>query len=190
MRRHGQVVRHGSAKPLSPVRIRVAPPKNEAPQNGVLFRSLEVPLPFGSRFLAPRARKPVRLPRPKVGVLAHQAQGEGIFARRANGGWLSTNPIFSSLSDLVSAMLGHPFSRAVIGRVAEVCHHIGMKDKALVCARNSFLKEPPMDDFEEYARKIIDRAYFIILNKIDELDGTNERLLKHYRENIEKFTKV
>ena len=61
---------------------------------------------------------------------------------------------------------------------------------ALVCTRNSFLKEPPKDDFEEYARKVIDRAYFIILNKIDELDGTNERLLKYYRENIEKFTKL
>ena len=48
---------------------------------------------------------------------------------------------------------------------------------ALVCARQSFLKEPPKDDFEEYAKKIIDRAYFIILNKIDELDGTNEKLL-------------
>ena len=48
---------------------------------------------------------------------------------------------------------------------------------APVCARQSFLKEPPKDDFEEYARKVIDRAYFIILNKIDELDGTNERLL-------------
>ena len=61
---------------------------------------------------------------------------------------------------------------------------------ALVCARQSFLKEPPKGEFEEYARKVIDRAYFIILNKIDELDGTNERLLKYYRENIEKFTKL
>ena len=51
---------------------------------------------------------------------------------------------------------------------------------ALVCTRNSFLKEPPKDDFEEYARKVIDRAYFIILNKIDELDGTNARLLGNY----------
>ena len=48
---------------------------------------------------------------------------------------------------------------------------------ALVCTRNSFLKEPSKDDFEEYARKVIDRAYFIILNEIDGLDGTNERLL-------------
>ena len=51
---------------------------------------------------------------------------------------------------------------------------------ALVCARQSFLKNPPKDDYEEYARKVIDRAYFIILNKIDELDGTNERLLENY----------
>ena len=61
---------------------------------------------------------------------------------------------------------------------------------ALVCVRQSFLKDPPKDDFEEYAKKIIDRAYFIILNKIDELDGTNEQLLKYYKENIEKHQKV
>ena len=48
---------------------------------------------------------------------------------------------------------------------------------ALVCVRQSFLKDPPKDDYEEYARKVIGRAYFIILNKIDELDGTNGRLL-------------
>ena len=46
------------------------------------------------------------------------------------------------------------------------------------------------DDFEEYAKKIIDRAYFIILNKIDELDGTNEKLLNYYKENIEKYIKL
>ena len=34
------------------------------------------------------------------------------------------------------------------------------------------------------------RAYFIILNKIDELDGTNEKLLKYYKENIEKYHNV
>ena len=41
---------------------------------------------------------------------------------------------------------------------------------ALVCVRQSFLKEPTRDDYERYARKVIDRAYFIILNKIDEID--------------------
>ena len=51
---------------------------------------------------------------------------------------------------------------------------------ALVCARQSFLKDPLKDDYEEYARKVIDRAYFIVLNKIDELDGTNARLLENY----------
>ena len=56
--------------------------------------------------------------------------------------------------------------------------------------RQSFLIDPPKDEFEEYVKKVIDRAYFIILNKIDELDGTNERLLKYYRENIEKYQKV
>ena len=57
---------------------------------------------------------------------------------------------------------------------------------ALVCTRNSFLKEPPKDDFEEYARKVIDRAYFIVLNKIDGLDGTNARLLENYNKNYRK----
>ena len=71
----------------------------------------------------------------------------------------------------------------------ELGHYYRIK-YALVCTRNSFLKEPPKDDFEEYARKVIDRAYFIILNQIDELDGTKERLLKYYRENIEKHRKV
>ena len=71
----------------------------------------------------------------------------------------------------------------------ELGHYYRVK-YALVCTRNSFLKQSPKDDFEEYAKKIIDRTYFIILNKIDELDGTNEKLLKYYRENIEKYRKV
>ena len=57
-------------------------------------------------------------------------------------------------------------------------------------AQQSFLKDPPKDNYEEYARKVIDRAYFIILNQLDETDGTNERLLKYYKENIEKHRKV
>ncbi len=60
----------------------------------------------------------------------------------------------------------------------------------LLLVRQSFLNEPPKDDYEEYAKKVIDHAYFLILNKIDELDGTNERLLKYYKENIEKYQKV
>ena len=71
----------------------------------------------------------------------------------------------------------------------ELGHYYRVK-YALVCARNSFLKELSRDDYEEYARKVIDRAYFVILNKTDELDGTNERLLKYYRENIENFIKL
>ncbi len=67
----------------------------------------------------------------------------------------------------------------------EIKHYHRVK-YALVCARKSFLKKPPKNDYEEYARNVIDRAYFIILNKIDELDGTNERLLKYYKENVEK----
>ena len=61
----------------------------------------------------------------------------------------------------------------------ELGHYYRVK-YALVCARQSFLKDPPKDDFEEYAKKIIDRAYFIILNKVDELDGTNAHLLENY----------
>ena len=71
----------------------------------------------------------------------------------------------------------------------ELGHYYRVK-YALVCARQSFLKEPPKDDFEEYARKVIDRAYFIILNKIDELDGTNEKLLEYYQKHIEKCIKL
>ena len=48
----------------------------------------------------------------------------------------------------------------------------------------------PKDDYERYARKIINRTYSIILNKIDEFDGTNDHLLKYYNENIEKYRKV
>ena len=57
---------------------------------------------------------------------------------------------------------------------------------ALVCVRQSFVNEPLKDDFEEYAKKVIDLAYFIILNKIDELDGTNERPSEFYKKHIEK----
>lgn len=53
-----------------------------------------------------------------------------------------------------------------------------MRDKA-------FSMDPPKDDYEQYARKVIGRAYFLVLNKIDELDGTNERLL--LQENIENI---
>ena len=71
----------------------------------------------------------------------------------------------------------------------ELKHYYRVK-YALVCARQSFLKEPPKDDFEEYAKKIIDRAYFIIMNKIEELDGTNEKLLEYYQKYIEKCIKL
>jgi hypothetical protein len=71
----------------------------------------------------------------------------------------------------------------------ELKHYYRVK-YALVCARQSFLKDPPKDDSEEYAKKVIDRAYFIILNKIDELDGTNEKLLEYYQKYIEKCIKL
>ncbi len=51
------------------------------------------------------------------------------------------------------------------------------------------MPSPPVPT-EKYARRVIGRAYLIILNKIDELDGTNERLLKYYKENIEKYRNV
>ena len=35
-------------------------------------------------------------------------------------------------------------------------------------------KKPPKDDYDKYAKKVIDRAHFIIPNTIDELDGTNK----------------
>lgn len=44
---------------------------------------------------------------------------------------------------------------------------------ALVCARQRFLNDPPKDEYKEYARKVIDRAYFPAPNKINKLDGTN-----------------
>ena len=71
----------------------------------------------------------------------------------------------------------------------ELKHYYRVK-YVLVCAWQSSLKDPPKDDYEEYARKVIGRAYFLVLNKIDELDGTNERLLKYYKENIEKYIKM
>ena len=71
----------------------------------------------------------------------------------------------------------------------ELKHYYRVK-YALVCARQSFLNDPPKDDYEEYARKVIGHAYFLVLNKIDELDCTKERLLKYYKENIEKYRKV
>jgi hypothetical protein len=46
--------------------------------------------------------------------------------------------------------------------------------------------KPKGSFYVEYELKDYDRAYFIILNKIDELDGANERLLKYYKEHIEK----
>ena len=53
-----------------------------------------------------------------------------------------------------------------------------------------FLKNPPKDDYEEYARKVINRAHFIVLNKIDDLDGTNERLIEPYHRNLDNFYKI
>ena len=67
----------------------------------------------------------------------------------------------------------------------ELKHYYRVK-YALLCARQSFLKEPPKDYYEEYAKNVIDRAYFIILNKIDELDGTNARLLENYNNIFKK----
>jgi hypothetical protein len=56
--------------------------------------------------------------------------------------------------------------------------------------RQSFLKEPPKDDFEREAQRTVRKALFITQNKIDELDGTNEKLLEEYRQYIEKCIKL
>ena len=71
----------------------------------------------------------------------------------------------------------------------ELKHYYRVK-YAPVCARQSFIKDPPKDDYEEYAKKVIGRAYFIVLNKIDELDGTNERLIEYYHRNLDNFYKI
>ena len=39
----------------------------------------------------------------------------------------------------------------------ELKHYYRVK-YAFVCARQSFLKDPPKDDYEEYAKKIINRT--------------------------------
>ena len=41
----------------------------------------------------------------------------------------------------------------------ELKHYYRVK-YALFCTLQSFLKEPPKDEFEEYTKKIIDRAYY------------------------------
>ena len=71
----------------------------------------------------------------------------------------------------------------------ELKHYYRVK-LTLFLVWQSFLKDPTKDDCEEYARKVIGRACFIVLNKIDELDGTNEKLLKYYKENVENFMKM
>ena len=53
-----------------------------------------------------------------------------------------------------------------------------------------FFEESAEGRLQGIRKKIIDRAYFIILNKIDELDGTNERLLEYYQKHIEKCIKL
>ena len=86
----------------------------------------------------------------------------------------------------------HGAVRRFIDKTMKLCYelkHYYRVKYALVCARKSFLKEPPKDGFEEYAKKVIDRAYFIVLNKIDELDGTNRKLLEEYRKSIGKYIK-
>ena len=52
------------------------------------------------------------------------------------------------------------------------------------------LKEQRENYYEEYAQKVIGRAYFIILNKIDEHDGTNERLLEYYQKAFRILSKT
>jgi len=43
---------------------------------------------------------------------------------------------------------------------------------------------------EKYAQKVIDRAYFIILDRIDEPEGTNKRRIEYDQKHIEKCIKL
>lgn len=61
---------------------------------------------------------------------------------------------------------------------------------ALVLALCDFKNNPPKDDFEWEVQRTVRKALYITQNKIDELDGTNKRLMEYYRENIEKYRKV
>ena len=91
IRRHGQVVRHGSAKPLSPVRIRVAPPKNEAPQMGCFFVLWRCHSPLdrvflryaqGNRFGYPARRSGSLLTRRRAWVFSRKARMKGGASRK------------------------------------------------------------------------------------------------------------
>ena len=56
--------------------------------------------------------------------------------------------------------------------------------------REKVLRENRKRTALKNALEKIVNAYFIILNKIDELDGTNEKLLEEHRKYIEKCIKL
>ena len=86
IRRHGQVVRHGSAKPSSPVRIRVAPPNTKRAPVWVLFLRLGALLARRIAFSCATCKKTGSvLPRNRLGACS-QAASVQIFAQNANGG--------------------------------------------------------------------------------------------------------
>ena len=78
--RHSQAVRQRSAKPLSPVRFRVAPPKEKHPKMGCFSFGYAIP-PLSDRLRAAfAARNPVRICRSEIDKLACQAESVQIFA--------------------------------------------------------------------------------------------------------------
>ena len=77
--RHGQAVRHGSAKPLSPVRFRVAPPKREGHATRVLL-FLVVLRTKRIALCRRRRQNPGRIRRSEIDKLACQTESERIFA--------------------------------------------------------------------------------------------------------------
>ena len=145
IRRHGQVVRHGSAKPSSPVRIRVAPPK----------------------------RKMLTQRRGRFCFWTHRADSDGRKPRmwRPGGASKKKNAHATAWAFLfldTSCGFGRPKAT-----------HAPPDSEERDARRN-----PPFDFRPSFVlRYIAERdvgghAYFTALNKIDEIDGTNERLSK------------
>ena len=60
-----------------------------------------------------------------------------------------------------------------------------------VLALRGFMKDLPKDDYEAYAGRVIEYI-FLVQNKIDEVDGANERplnFLKHYKKLLKSIKK-
>ena len=77
IRRHSQAVRQRSAKPSSPVRFRVAPPKEKHPILGCFSFGYAIPPPSDRIPCRLAARNPVRIPAAERDSLAKSRQGVG-----------------------------------------------------------------------------------------------------------------